>query len=228
MFPFTDGPETDPETGQTDGLLTRAEARHVAPKIFHVLSNSEYFNRAGSLIHTDPAGQRDIEPPANARIYLIASGPHYSGPFPPVPVDGMAAPHNPLKRSPILRALLQALDAWVAEGTLPPPSRYPHISDGTLTAPEAAGWPKIPASSDSSRRTLASPSLAWCRQLTRTAIIVLESGYPQSRSRSPHMRAGTIVRPAPAHPISSQGRRDPFIRLRGRAPSGLQAIPGPP
>ncbi len=144
MFPFTDGPETDPETGQTDAVLGRAEARHVTPKIFHVLSNSEYFNRAGSLIHTDPAGQRDIEPPANARIYLIASGPHYNGPFPPVPVDGMAAPHNPLKRSPILRALLQALDGWVAEGTPPPPSRYPHISDGTLTAPEAAGWPKIP------------------------------------------------------------------------------------
>ena len=32
MFPFTDGPETDPETGQTDSLLGRAEARHVAPK----------------------------------------------------------------------------------------------------------------------------------------------------------------------------------------------------
>ena len=32
MFPFTDGPETDPETGQTDSLLGRAEARHIAPK----------------------------------------------------------------------------------------------------------------------------------------------------------------------------------------------------
>jgi hypothetical protein len=35
----------------------------------HIFSNSEYFNRAGSLIHTDPAGERDIEPPAHSRIY---------------------------------------------------------------------------------------------------------------------------------------------------------------
>ncbi|HUQ95917.1 MAG TPA: alpha/beta hydrolase domain-containing protein [Bryobacteraceae bacterium] len=144
MFPFTDGPQTDPETGQTDGLLTRAEARHVAPKIFHILSNSEYFNRAGSLIHTDPAGRRDAEVPANVRIYLVSSVPHYYGPFPPVPPEIMAAPLNPLMRRPVLRALLPAMDAWVVEGTPPPASRYPRISDGTLTAPARAGWPKIP------------------------------------------------------------------------------------
>jgi Alpha/beta hydrolase domain len=76
MFPFTDGPESDPETGQTDAVLARAEARHVAPKVMHIFSDSEYFNRAGSLIHTDPAGKRDIEPPANSRIYFVSSGPH--------------------------------------------------------------------------------------------------------------------------------------------------------
>ncbi|MBV8820154.1 MAG: hypothetical protein JO022_17470, partial [Acidobacteriaceae bacterium] len=43
MFPFTDAPETDPVTGRTDSLLSHAEARHVAPKLFHILSNSEYF-----------------------------------------------------------------------------------------------------------------------------------------------------------------------------------------
>ncbi|MEO7651681.1 MAG: alpha/beta hydrolase domain-containing protein, partial [Bryobacteraceae bacterium] len=144
MFPFTDGPVTDTVTGRTDGLLARAQARNVAPKIFHVLSNSEYFNRAGSLIHTDPEGQRDVAPPANARIYLVSSTPHYFGAFPPVPPEIMAAPMNPLNRRPVSRALLAALDAWVAEGTPPPPSRYPRISDGTLTPPERAGWPKIP------------------------------------------------------------------------------------
>jgi hypothetical protein len=144
MFPFTDGLVTDPVTGETDGLLARAEARKVAPKIFHVLSNSEYFNRAGSLIHTDCAGKRDVEPPANARIYLVSSTPHYFGAFPPAPTEIMAAPLNPLNRRPISRALLTALDAWVANGTPPPPSRYPHISDGTLVERERAGWPKIP------------------------------------------------------------------------------------
>jgi hypothetical protein len=144
MFPFTDGPETDPVTGQTGALLARSEIRHVAPKIFHILSNSEYFNRAGSLIHTDPMGQRDIEPPPNTRIYTVASGPHFVGPWPPVPVGGTAAPLSTLDRTPIVRALLRALDEWVTEGVAPPASRYPKISDGTLTAPEAAGWPKIP------------------------------------------------------------------------------------
>ncbi len=144
MFPFTDGPETDPVTGQTDALLARADARHVSPKIFHVLSNSEYFNRAGSLIHTDPAGRRDVEPPGNARIYAVAAGPHFVGPWPPAPVNGTAAPLNPLDRSPIVRALLMALDRWVVEDVAPPPSRYPRVSDGTLTTPQAAGWPTIP------------------------------------------------------------------------------------
>ncbi len=144
MFPFTDGPETDPETGQTGSLLARAEADRVAPKIFHILSNSEYFNRAGSLIHTDPAGTRDIDPPANAHIYTIASGPHYFGPFPPVPTEGLAAPLSTLDRGPVVRALLRALDAWVVDGTPPPANRMPRIADGTLVAPEDAGWPKIP------------------------------------------------------------------------------------
>ncbi|HLX44268.1 MAG TPA: alpha/beta hydrolase domain-containing protein [Bryobacteraceae bacterium] len=144
MFPFTDGPETDPLTGATGALLTRAEARHVAPKMFHILSNSEYFNRAGSLIHTDPAGQHDIDPPSSVRIYAIAAGPHYVGPWPPAPVGGTAAPLSTLDRTPVVRALLTAMDAWVTESAEPPASRYPRISDGTLTRPEAAGWPKIP------------------------------------------------------------------------------------
>jgi hypothetical protein len=144
MFPFTDGPETDPETGQTDSLLGRAEARHVAPKVIHIFSNSEYFNRAGSLIHTDPGGRRDIEPPADSRIYFVSSGPHGAGPFPPVQPYGAAALNNPIDRSPIVRALLRDLDAWVRDGTPAPSSRIPHISDGTLVPTEKAGWPVIP------------------------------------------------------------------------------------
>jgi hypothetical protein len=144
MFPFTDGPETDPFTGKSDALLARAEARHVAPKIFHVLSNSEYFNRAGSLVHTDPLGQRDAELPENTRIYTVASGPHFIGAWPPAPAGGTAAPLNPLDRTPIMRALLMAFDGWVADGVAPSASRYPKIADGTLTSPDAAGWPKIP------------------------------------------------------------------------------------
>src|SRR5882762_2407876 len=59
LFPFTDGPSTDPESGSTDSLLARAEKTNTVPKVFHLLTNSEYFNRAGSLVHTDATGTKD-------------------------------------------------------------------------------------------------------------------------------------------------------------------------
>jgi hypothetical protein len=148
MFPFTDGPETDPETGQTDALLARADASKTRPKVFHLLTNSEYFNRAGSLVHTTPDGTRDADIPNTTRIYMIASAPHIVAAFPPV-LDPNGDPPtqalpNPLDYSAPVRALFRALDRWVAEDVAPPPSRYPRIADGTLTAAERAGWPAIP------------------------------------------------------------------------------------
>ena len=148
MFPFTDVPETDPETGTTDALLTRAEKSGTVPKIFYVLTNSEYFNRGGSLVHTDPTGTKDVELPPSTRLYLMSSSPHMPAPFPPVPnkLDTLLglAPRNTLDYLPVVRALFVALDRWVTEDTAPPPSRYPHIADGTLVPRESGGWPAIP------------------------------------------------------------------------------------
>jgi len=148
LFPFTDGPETDPDTGVVDSLLARAERTGTAPKIFHLLTNSEYFNRAGSLVHTDATGTKDAELPASSRVYMIASAPHGPGPFPPASTSGGGmvgrAALNPLNYSPVVRALFRALDHWVAEDVAPPPNAYPRLADGTLTTPERAGWPAIP------------------------------------------------------------------------------------
>ncbi|HJZ70245.1 MAG TPA: alpha/beta hydrolase domain-containing protein [Vicinamibacterales bacterium] len=148
LFPFTDAPETDPETGAVDSLLARAERSGTAPKVFHLLTNSEYFNRAGSLVHTDPTGAKDAALPPNTRVYMIASAPHGPGPFPPNGHVGGGmvgrAVLNPLDYSPAVRALFRALDRWVAEGATPPPSAYPRLDDGTLTSPDRAGWPSIP------------------------------------------------------------------------------------
>lgn len=148
MFPFTDDDQTDPVTGTADGLLARARRTRTVPRMFHLLTNSEYFNRAGSLVHTDVTGTRDVPPPATSRVYMVASAPHIVGPFPPAPFADKdfvgQADMNPLVYTPVIRALFRALDRWVAADVEPPPSRYPMLADGTLVAPEAAGWPAIP------------------------------------------------------------------------------------
>jgi len=36
------------------------------------------------------------------------------------------------------------MEHWVADGTLPPPSRYPTLADGTLVKAPAVAWPRIP------------------------------------------------------------------------------------
>jgi hypothetical protein len=148
MFPFTDADQLDPETGVTDGLLARAARSNTVPKFFHVLTDSEYFNRAGSLVHTDVTGTRDVPPPATSRIYFIASAPHIVGAFPPAPFGDAdfvgRADMNTLVYTPVIRALFRALDRWVADGTEPPRSRYPLLVEGTLTAVDKSGWPTIP------------------------------------------------------------------------------------
>jgi hypothetical protein len=147
MFPFTDEEQTDPVTGGRDGLLVRARRSNTVPRFFHVLTNSEYFNRAGSLTHTDVAGTRDVAPPPTSRIYQIASAPHIVGPFPPAPFTDPdfvgQADMNPLDYNPVIRALFRALAAWVADGIEPPANRYPRLEDGTLTSLEQAAWPQM-------------------------------------------------------------------------------------
>ncbi|RPH37477.1 MAG: hypothetical protein EHM91_14990, partial [Planctomycetota bacterium] len=114
----------------------------------HVLSAHEYWNRAGSLVHTDATAARDAAVPATSRIYFIASTQHGPGAFPPAAGgatgnDGLNTA-NPNDFRPALRAFVRALDEWVVDGREPPASRYPRIDDGTLVRPEGAGWPALP------------------------------------------------------------------------------------
>ena len=43
-----------------------------------------------------------------------------------------------------MRALFVAMDKWVQEGAAPPPSRIPHLSDGTLTKAADVAFPELP------------------------------------------------------------------------------------
>ena len=95
IFPFTDAPETDPETGLTDGLLTHATAPELRPKIFYTNSEYEYWGRAASLIHTTIDGRGDVPLLDNVRIYLLTAGQHGPAAFPPAQTIGQQR-NNPL------------------------------------------------------------------------------------------------------------------------------------
>src|SRR5919199_4238023 len=82
LMPFTDNDQTDPLTGRTDGLLRLQRSLGGVPKIFSINTSAEYWRGGCSLIHTDPAGERDVEPPAEVRIYHIAGTQHGHGVVP--------------------------------------------------------------------------------------------------------------------------------------------------
>ncbi|MFN3324586.1 MAG: alpha/beta hydrolase domain-containing protein [Bryobacteraceae bacterium] len=143
IFPFTDIEQTDPETGVTEGLLTRSREGKAVPKIFYTNGSNEYWGRAAALIHTTVDGKEDAPLAPDTRIYYLTGTQHGSGTFPPDRTD-VRLLRNPNDYRPAMRALLLRFSAWVRNGTAPPASRYPLIAEGQLAAPEAVRFPKIP------------------------------------------------------------------------------------
>jgi hypothetical protein len=147
IFPFTDEPESDPLTGETGGLLDKAKAENVVPKIFFSNTSFEYWGRAASLIHTSADGARDAHIGSNVRIYHFTGLQHFSGPFPPAKGTGDLLGQQPQSALPIKyfwRAMITNMDAWVRSNVAPPPSSYPHIADGTLVPLARYAFPHIP------------------------------------------------------------------------------------
>ena len=143
IFPFTDVEQTDPETNETDGLLTLARNAKVLPKIFYTFSSYEYWGRAASLIHTTIDGKADAPMMDNVRIYYFPGGQHGPGPFPPskATTQQLTSPND---YSWSMRALLIAMDRWVRGQAPAPPSQYARIDNGTLVKPQGVEFPKIP------------------------------------------------------------------------------------
>jgi len=147
IFPFTDQPETDPITAETGGLLDRAVAENVVPKIFFSNTSYEYWGRAAALIHSTADGKRDVPISDNVRIYHLTGLQHFSGPFPPEKGKGDLLGQQLQSALPVKyfwRAMIANMDAWVRSNTLPPPSSYPTIAGGTLVPLSAYAPPKIP------------------------------------------------------------------------------------
>ncbi|MDN5201982.1 alpha/beta hydrolase domain-containing protein [Fulvivirgaceae bacterium BMA10] len=148
IFPFTSRRQYDPETFQTDGLLSHLTSHEHAPKIFYINTGYEYWGRAASLIHTSVDGSEDIEPFENERIYHLASGQHFVERFPPRAENQLKGTNiyrgNHLDFSVNYRALLIKLVEWVSEEKDPPSSAYPRNDHGTLVNFDQNNFPKIP------------------------------------------------------------------------------------
>jgi len=148
LFPFTDLPETDSESGETGGLLDATNKSKTAPKLFLTNTSYEYWGRAASLIHTSPDGVSDATIGENTRVYLLAGLQHFSVPFPPDKDGGPDSKaqqlHNPNPVQWYWRALITDMHQWVKDGTKPPASTYPKIADGTLVPLAKWNFPKIP------------------------------------------------------------------------------------
>jgi hypothetical protein len=144
-FPFADASLHDPVSGATEGAVDNARMSGHAPKIFYTNTPVEYWgtSRAAALIHTTPDGGADLTLPDNVRVYFIAGTQHSPARFPPSVNNGQQA-DNPVDYWWTMRALLRAMHTWVKEGSAPPPSQYPRLSDGTLVAAASVAWPSLP------------------------------------------------------------------------------------
>ncbi|MDA0768781.1 MAG: hypothetical protein BZY79_00410 [SAR202 cluster bacterium Casp-Chloro-G4] len=143
QFPFSYAESTDALTGETDAILKRPETD---PLIIHTQTSAEYWERRASLSHTDSLGN-DLPQPENVRIFCFAGSQHSADPLAKGPSQGNHQyPSNPLNTSPLLRALLDALDAWATDGTTPPDSRVPSRSNETAVPADVAkaNFPNVP------------------------------------------------------------------------------------
>jgi hypothetical protein len=130
--PFTDN----------DGLLRKAAQANVVPKIFYTNGSYEYWGRAASLIHTTPDGKQDAPPANDTRIYFFAGSQHNAASIPPQKIDAQNLGGTNDYRT-AMRALLAAMQSWLADDKEPPASQYPQIAKDQLVTLSAFAFPRI-------------------------------------------------------------------------------------
>jgi hypothetical protein len=137
LFPFAYDETVDPYSERRDGLLSKQRAAGGVPKLIFTNTSAEYWRGDASLTHVDPTGAEDLAPAEDTRIYHFAGTQHGAGSLPQKdrnPNEGTRGRYgfNVVDYTPLLRAALSNLDAWVTNGTEPPPSVHPRLADGTL------------------------------------------------------------------------------------------------
>lgn len=124
-------------------LLDRCQASSTCPKIFETFGSSEFWNLRASPNLVGTKADHDIPLPSNVRRYYFPGVTHGGGrggfsAQAPKPGATCELPDNPNPSSDTMRALMVALVEWVTKGTAPPPSQYPRLDRGELTAPTQA------------------------------------------------------------------------------------------
>jgi len=158
-------PHPDPVRGlPSAGILDRCEATKTCPKIIEHFGSAEVWalKLTPEWVGTD--GKADLPLPDNVRRYYIASTNHGGGaggfdsslPGVGLPKVGPSCPGNnfgvgvlpanPMPHTQTVNALRVHFRDWVMKGTLPPPSRYPMLANGTLAEAHKAamGFPTLP------------------------------------------------------------------------------------
>ena len=141
-FPFSSASARDPVTGKSGALL---RGDRFDPLLIETNTDAEYWQKGAALLGTDPTGRYDLPLPATTRLFLISGSQHtgrYGSTAAPGPCVNLRNPHDPY---PAIRALLVALDDWIATGRPAPASRIPVIADGTLVPAARLRFPPLPA-----------------------------------------------------------------------------------
>ncbi len=134
LFPFTYEILTDPLSGRRDGLMLRCRLNGTCPRVIQTDSEHEWWASRASLLVTDLKGNH-LELPTDVRAYMIAGTPHFAEPTDRLrSAPTMSVAVNPMHAGPPMRALLAAMQSWIADGVQPPASRVPMVAHGTLVA----------------------------------------------------------------------------------------------
>ncbi|WP_290781348.1 alpha/beta hydrolase domain-containing protein [Arenimonas sp.] len=146
IYPFADVATPDIDGRGKEGLLDRATRDGTVPRIFYILSSSEYWARAASLSQTTADGSRAVALGPQSRLYFLSGTPHAprrAGIFADAATQA-AYPYNDNQDlSDAINALLENLRLWAIHDVLPPDSVAP-MPGSTLVAAKDIRFPAIP------------------------------------------------------------------------------------
>ena len=144
QFPFSYAVTDDPLTGARGSILDACTASDTCPKLMHTDTSTEFWQARAALVSTSPSGE-PLTMPDDVRLYFMAGAPHFTA-WSARSAESRVCrfPTNPSSPAPVMRALLEALRAWVVDGTEPPASRFPSLADGTLVGLDELRLPTLP------------------------------------------------------------------------------------